>query len=445
MSHALPRILSALLLAGSLGRGVLASDLDVPASHASLRWEGRTSGPDSGAREMSWSASRVVLRFRGTAIAARIDSGRTWWNVVVDGVARRPIAGGAGGLRVLVEGLADGPHDLVLSKRTEVFVGRASIAGFRVTGASPALLAPSVANEFGIEFVGNSITCGYGLHASDPIDGFQDSTEDADSTASAIAARALGAQYRVTCYSGYGVLRDNSTGPGRLPGIYDLVHPGSDTLWDHARWHPDIVAVNLGTNDFAKSVPDSAAFFAAYANFLRHVVAVHPGVAIALVHGPMIADGFPNDSLGHPILAATRILAHLKRLLQVLRPELGVPMDTIILTTQTQTIGWGGHYHPNPVQSSLNGAELAAGLRRAFPGLLATVGVLPHPADRPYEGSWSGTGPWRLRLRDVRGHLVGDASGAGRGSLTEIVRPRGLAFVELSQDGMVRRFRLATP
>lgn len=430
----------------ALATSLPAALLEVPANHPNLLWEGRVSVEDSGAVDASWPTTRLVVRFRGTAASVWIDSGRNWWNVTIDGKASNPLPAGQGGWKVVASGLQDGTHELRLSKRTESMVGRARVRAVRLDGASPELLAPSPENAFGIEFIGNSITCGYGVLATDPLEGFRDSSQDADATASAIAARTLGAQHRAVCRTGYGVIRDGSGGPNTVPGIYDRIHPETPATWDHSRWHPDLVVVNLGTNDFAKGVPDSVAFQTGYANFLRHLVAVHPGVAIALLHGPMIVDGFPFDSAGKPIPGATKLRGHIRQLLLTLRPELGVPMDSIELTPQTAELGFGGDYHPNRAQSALNGAQIAAGIRRAFPGLPASVGTRQRSTSPKIAGSsWSGEGPWVVEFLDLQGRSIARHQGSGAGTLDDLEPPRGLSLARIRHDGRSSVVRLARP
>lgn len=425
---------------------ITAATLEFPANHPRLRWEGRVSVEDSGAVDASWPSTRVVVRFRGTSVSVLIDSGSNWWNVTIDGQVATPLPGGPSGWKTLVQGLSDSEHELVLSKRTESLWGRARMRALRVEGAAPSFLQASPENPFGIEFVGNSITCGYGVHALDPMEGFLDSTQDAEATAMAIAARTLGAQFRTTCRTGYGVIRDGSGAPNTLPGIYDRIHPESPEVWDHDRWHPDLVVVNLGTNDFARSVPDSTAFFRGYATFLRHLATVHPGVAIALLNGPMLVDGFPFDSLGRPIPGRSTLRGHIRTLLATLRPELGIAMDSFELTPQSNELGYGGHYHPNRAQSALNGAQIAAGIRRAFPALLSSVQSRRSPSTPPIDSkSWSGDGPWLVEFLDLEGRAIARHRGVGPGNLSDLIPPRGLCLARIRQDGQVAVVRLARP
>ena len=75
-----------------------------------------------------------------------------------------------------------------------------------------------------------------------------------------------------------------------LPFVYDWT--GTDTLsavaWDHAKWHPDVVVMNLGTNDFASGVVDSAEFVNVAVDFVQRIRSYHPEAKIVLLDGPML-------------------------------------------------------------------------------------------------------------------------------------------------------------
>ena len=57
-----------------------------------------------------------------------------------------------------------------------------------------------------IEFIGDSITCGYGVDAKDQNESFKTDTEDFSKTYAYKTAEALDADYSVVSYSGYGVV-----------------------------------------------------------------------------------------------------------------------------------------------------------------------------------------------------------------------------------------------
>ena len=57
-----------------------------------------------------------------------------------------------------------------------------------------------------IEFIGDSITCGYGVEAKDELEVFTTATENAGKSFAGLAAEWLGADAMLTCFSGYGIV-----------------------------------------------------------------------------------------------------------------------------------------------------------------------------------------------------------------------------------------------
>ena len=105
-----------------------------------------------------------------------------------------------------------------------------------------------------IEFIGNSITCGYGVESENPSDPFTYETENHFYTYAARTARALKAQHLVVARSGIGVYRNygapRSGSKDCMPAMYEQVlFTDSTELWDHTLYTPDVVCINLGTND----------------------------------------------------------------------------------------------------------------------------------------------------------------------------------------------------
>ena len=115
-----------------------------------------------------------------------------------------------------------------------------------------------------IEFIGDSITCGYGVDLEDPDTVFATDTEDVTKAYAYRAARLLDADYSMVSYSGYGVLSGYTDTDERcihqlVPAYYEKVafsyaHPfGTCKLeqqeWNFSRFCPDAIVVNLGTND----------------------------------------------------------------------------------------------------------------------------------------------------------------------------------------------------
>ncbi len=124
-------------------------------------------------------------------------------------------------------------------------------------------IQPTAQKELKIEFIGDSITCGYGVDDEDPNHHFSTATEDATKTYAYKTAVALDADYSFVAYSGHGIISGYTSNGERVteqlvPDMYHLSAKTaggvgdfsfSNTEWDFSRFVPDFVVVNLGTND----------------------------------------------------------------------------------------------------------------------------------------------------------------------------------------------------
>ncbi|MBL8946565.1 MAG: SGNH/GDSL hydrolase family protein, partial [Myxococcales bacterium] len=137
---------------------------------------------------------------------------------------------------------------------------------------------------------GDSITCGYGNEGVSPCS-FSAETENHYMTYGAVAARSLGAQLSTVAWSGKGVVNnygDDTNEP--MPTLYDRIHAYEPLLWTYP-WTPDVVAVNLGTNDFSTDGdPSAEVFVGAYVAFATHIREVNPDAYILLLAPSLFGD-----------------------------------------------------------------------------------------------------------------------------------------------------------
>ncbi len=130
---------------------------------------------------------------------------------------------------------------------------------------SKATLTPTPAKARRIEFIGDSITCGYGVDDENELHSFKTSTEDCTGAYAYKTAAALKADHSLVSVSGYGII-SGYTGTGEekipeqtVPQYYkklgfsyqkfgDTTAP-QDIMWDFSRFVPDAIVINLGTND----------------------------------------------------------------------------------------------------------------------------------------------------------------------------------------------------
>jgi lysophospholipase L1-like esterase len=111
-----------------------------------------------------------------------------------------------------------------------------------------------------IEFIGDSITSGEGAVGAREEEDWISMWFSATDNYTALTARELNADYRVISQSGWGVLTSWDNNPDcNLPKYYEKVcglltgekneKLGALKENDFSAWQPDIVVVNLGTND----------------------------------------------------------------------------------------------------------------------------------------------------------------------------------------------------
>lgn len=349
----------AILVLAFLGSTSSAAWREVAPTDPPVRLVGRTESVSEGAR-LEWSGAGARIAFEGTSCKARLRSTGAVLMVEVDGSPRpdiRLLGPVDDTLVELVSGLPAGPHMVEIGKRTEGFVGSVVLRGFRVDGKAGVLPPPP---ERRVEFVGNSITCGYGVLDSAKEHHFDPLTEDVYSAWAFVAGRELGADVRTICVSGRGLMRnyDGST-EGILPELFRKTgsNPASKA-WGFSGWRPHAVVVNLGTNDFsAYPVPDSAAWENTVVAFVALVRKVYGPVPVVLADGPMLSDWWPNKPDGKPFPTLTTVRRHLEN---AARRMEGV--SVLHLTPNAAERGYGADWHPNRAQAELNGRELSARL-----------------------------------------------------------------------------------
>jgi hypothetical protein len=175
-----------------------------------------------------------------------------------------------------------------------------------------------------VQVIGDSITCGFGnqLQPKDTASKLEClaaaaaapvvnphiaevmyTLEDTHESYSMQLARRFGAEVHIQCISGIGMCKNagqetswHST--NNMTYFVDrtlpYVAPGPANTWDHSRFAPDLLVVNLGTNDYDTSVgpiaPTAEQFQKAYTAFVARAMAHYDKGAtkVLLACGPMV-------------------------------------------------------------------------------------------------------------------------------------------------------------
>ena len=197
---------------------------------------------------------------------------------------------------------SDTPQDVTVSivKLSESPMSTIAISDIKVTGSE---IKPTPNKDILIEFIGDSITCGYG--ADDPVkeNHFSTKTEDVTKAYAYKTAAALNADYSMVSFSGYGIIsgytNDKKVSAQTVPQYYTKLgyswaSNGSFTPanidWDFSKRQPDIIVVNLGTNDDSYTKTDSERqmeYCTEYVEFLKLIREKNPDAKILCTLGVM--------------------------------------------------------------------------------------------------------------------------------------------------------------
>jgi len=265
---------------------------------------GRAIHEADGNWRFGWPGVYFESRFRGTGVTVAVDTATEYLRVSVDG-AERGILIRPGVARLAIAGLAPGEHVVRLDKMTESQEGGGRFLGFLPTEGDVPLPPPTRARR--IEFIGDSYTVGYGnqSHGRTCTGAEVHDYTDTGRAWSALLGARLDADYRINAYSGIGIVRNyGGAMPGQsMPTFYDRLIPGDPAPLETSAgdWHPQLIIVSLGGNDFSTPLhageawADQAALRAdwrsKYVAFVRRLMARQPQARFLLMgHDPFFPD-----------------------------------------------------------------------------------------------------------------------------------------------------------
>ena len=322
------------------------------ASSPAVRIVGRTApGGTSGSAEYSWPGVNIQAHFTGTQLSMAVNNatGNNRITVVVDGGTAKIISLASGQSTVsLASGLPSGTHDIVIWRNTEASPGgTTTFSGLTAFGTGGALLAPDAAPARRIEVVGDSLSVGAGVEGDSACTGGIDAYTDNYLAYGSVAARAVSADVVTIAYSGIGVYRNyGETTPTAasltMPRRYPYAIP--DTVsWNFALYQPQVVVINLGTNDFGSSDPGTP-FETAYVSFVQAIRQKYADAYFILI-----------DMYG-----GTR-LTRLNNILASLKTSGETKAEVLSLNSVQNNLGC--NQHPNVAGQQAMGTTLAARLR----------------------------------------------------------------------------------
>ena len=359
-------------------------------SFNSLKWYGRTLDNDK-IRYFDYSSSGFEFCFTGTKATADFVSdpqswddntkgvigvftkelnspdeytGSSYWEHFSESEPQKIILTEPQNLKTLFE--SSQPKTVVIKviKLSEAAFGYAGLKSLEVEGTLHQPTAQS--NNQKIEFIGDSITCGYGIEGVWEKDTFTTKQERADLSYAFQTAKLLHADFQCCSWSGIGII-SNYIDPAtvNLPDTHWLMPalwPYTDKslslrlgiepqVWDETRFSPDIVVINLGTNDtsWVRSIEERRL---AYVSGLRQLIeAVHrrsPKAKICCCLGIM----------GQELCASVEEAVNLFS-----KDFPAVQIKSVKFPVQEEADGIAADWHPSAVTHKKAATQLAAALK----------------------------------------------------------------------------------
>lgn len=230
-----------------------------------LKVHGRTTGRLE-PLALFWTGSGIELNVTGSELWIEVSADyrvyEPWISVLINGapVARQMVTAGSHAICVFRGMSPDAVKNVRIVKDTQPMSGDPACALLIHGAMTDGEFRPVRERPHKIEFIGDSITSGEGAIGARQETDWIPMWFSAVNNYTAMTAEALDAEYRVLSQSGWGVLTGWDNNPrANMPDYYEqvcglLAGETNEALGalernDFAAWQPDIVVVNLGTND----------------------------------------------------------------------------------------------------------------------------------------------------------------------------------------------------
>ena len=301
---------------------------------------------------------------------ARDSTKGNWINVIIADTIYRRIQLRKGKHSYLLTIPSNTKKIITFIKATEAHVGTVKFYGIESSNFMDRDTLPSDQHKKYIQFIGNSITCGYGNRVSieappkgKPLTGFHSVNEDAYGSYAMQTARNLNYAPMLVSFSGRGVYRnfDGDTNE-TLPKIYDRIHLQKtiSKVWDHSKQVPDIIVINLGTNDYygeSRNKPlNDSVFVQTYIQFMERLIGYYPNAKIICTNGSMLNDGWPEGKK-----CWSRIQTNLEKVQEHFKAKGNTNIYTFFFEPQSPP--YGEDYHPSLATHTKMAEELTTFIR----------------------------------------------------------------------------------
>ena len=362
-------LMAACCLNGSAHETLPVKGSIVSPSDNRIQYTGRISFANPERPAWNFPGIQIAAAFEGTSLKMLAKPRSGYFMAQIDRGEPFKVAftGEKDSLVTLATALPEGRHQVRLMYAIEGYEFYPEFWGFVLDEGRQLCQAPALPSRK-IEYVGNSITCGYGNEGTNKEEHFDYATENHYYSYDAITSRALQAQHWVVARSGIGAYRNYGEAKAGSPNScmqvqYEYTGYAPDAKlrqrggfdserWDFSRCQPDVVCINLGTNDLSTNNYDLKLLKQGYQHLLKMVRQHNPKAKVVFLCGSMLGG---------------KELETAKRLLNEVADEARKAGDKEVyrfdFTPQNGDLGYGNDWHPSVWQHEKMAAELTAYLR----------------------------------------------------------------------------------
>ena len=341
----------------ALATNAVAGDNVFSPADTHIQYVGRISFQNPERPRFSYPGTQINVAFEGTTLRMKCKPGSGYFMARVDEAEPFKIAfrGPRDSVVTLCTAMPQGRHTAQVMYCIEGYEYKPEFWGFITDGR---LADPPALPATKFEFIGNSITCGYGNEGrlGEP---FAFETENHYYSYVQLTMRSLGGVASIIARSGIGAYRnygEPKTGsPGyNMPAQYEYtLYNDHSERWDFSRWQPDVVCINLGTNDLSTEPYDTGLLKQGYKTLLAQVRKGAPKAKVVFLCGSMLRG---------PILDIC------KRILNEVAEEARKSGDKQVyrfdFTPIDGSLGFGSDWHPSLRRHEVMADELTTFLRQ---------------------------------------------------------------------------------
>ena len=271
----------------------LFADILIPPDNPQINYYGRFDFSDPLQPRFNWSGAIIEVTFPGPKIGMRIAHNDAYYDIEIDGMLDTTIHTDFNTREYIFrDDLSEDLHTVRIILRNEGHWGAAIFLGIYLQDDHDLSDAP-IKPAQKIEFIGDSHTAGYGIESpgrtcnEDQLNMYT----NANLTFAMNVTNAFHAQSIILGWSGAGMVRNYGDSNKRSSDPYSS-HYGQtlgavdDVEWDFTQWIPDLVVINLGTNDYSTDPnPDDSMYIGDYHKFINKILGNYPDAAIICISG----------------------------------------------------------------------------------------------------------------------------------------------------------------